>query len=80
MLHSKIRRDARSMIVHGHLPNVKHGGKVKANLKEKFQDYVDFTSKDRKKKTFIRKSTCPKKIDTIKSVVPKNVSGTVLQI
>ena len=53
MLHSKIRRDARSMIVHGHLPNVKHGGKVKANLKEKFQDYVDFTSKDRKKKTFM---------------------------
>jgi len=31
--------------------------------------------KVRKKKTFVRKSTCPKKIDAIKSVVPRNSIG-----
>ena len=52
-MHTKIRRDAKAMIIHGHVPNVKHGGKVNPIMKESFQDYVAFSRKKNDKTTFL---------------------------
>ena len=52
-MHTKIRRDAKAMIIHGHVPNVKRGGKVNPIMKERFQDYVAFTRKKTDKTTFL---------------------------
>ena len=40
-LHSKIRRDAKSIVTHGTIPNLKHGGKVKPGQTKPFEDYLD---------------------------------------
>lgn len=59
-LHCKIRRDAKAMITHGHVPNLKHGGKVKPSMKTLFEDYMDGPSK---KKSFIPANSKPRKIN-----------------
>ena len=40
-LHAKIRRDAKSILTHGIVPNLKHGGKVKPGQSKPFQDYTE---------------------------------------
>ena len=62
MLHNKIRRDAKSLMVHGLVPNVKHGGKVKPDLKQKFQDYVGFMRTESRKKNFVPSGIKSKKM------------------
>ena len=54
-LHSKIRRDAKSIISHGLVPNLKHGGKVRPGQAEAFKKYLDENrlSKTPKKNLFI---------------------------
>ena len=57
------------MIVHGHVPNVKHGGRVKPNMTEQFQDYVGFINKETAKKTFM-----PVGVKTKKTTINVNES------
>ena len=40
------------MLVHGHVPNVKHGGPVKLDLKKQFQEYLGSMQKQSSKNTF----------------------------
>ena len=51
-LHAKIRRDAKSIITHGLVPNLKHGGKVKPGQRKLFEIYTDENqdTKDNKNK------------------------------
>ena len=61
-LHSKIRREAKAMLTHGLVPNLKHGGKVKPGQTKQFETYMD--SKSRKsslKNTFMPAASKPKK-------------------
>ena len=44
-LHTKIRRDAKSIISHGIIPNLKHGGKAKPGMTEAFKAYCEKTLK-----------------------------------
>ena len=52
-LHSKIRRDAKSIISHGLVPNLKHGGKVRPGQAEAFKNYFDEKCKPPKQNLFI---------------------------
>ena len=45
-LHTKIRRDAKSIISHGSISNLKHGGKAKPGMTEAFKAYFEKTKKD----------------------------------
>ena len=61
-LHSKIRKDAKAMIVHGIIPNIKHGGKVKSNIKKMFEDYVGTTANETRGKSFVPTRPKSKKV------------------
>ena len=49
------------MMVHGLVPNVKHGGPVKLDLKQQFQEYLGTIQKESSKKTFVPSRTKTKK-------------------
>ena len=49
------------MMVHGLVPNVKHGGPVKLDLKQQFQQYLGSIQRGNSKKTFVPSGTKSKK-------------------
>ena len=61
-LHSKIRREAKAMLTHGLVPNLKHGGKIKPGQTKQFETYMDSKSRtSSRKNTFIPAASKPKK-------------------
>ena len=61
-LHCKIRKDAKAMLTHGIVPNLKHGGKIKPGQTKQFETYMDSKlGKKPLKNTFIPGVSKPKK-------------------
>ena len=65
-LHAKIRREAKAIMSHAIIPNLKHGGKVKPGQDEPFKKYVD-------EKQSVKSTDKPKFIPTMPKKLKRKV-------